>query len=215
MTIVLSTKIDLCFPSFGNFLPVDHGFALYSAISRVLPVIHKDQNVGVKLVSGRYVGGGLLDISPASELVLRIPVDNIGQYLKLAGKKLEVLGHIIIVGVPFIRPLLPAIALYSPLVTTKNGHDLIRFEKEIKRQIAKLNIKGNFNIGRRRTFQVHGKQIVGFELFLTNLNASESIRLQEHGLGGRRKFGCGLFYKWSKSSVDSYEKLSKTTSEIP
>jgi hypothetical protein len=25
------------------------------------------------------------------------------------------------------------------------------------------------------------------------LNAAESLRLQEHGLGGRRKMGCGVF----------------------
>ncbi|MDZ7262078.1 MAG: type I-MYXAN CRISPR-associated protein Cas6/Cmx6, partial [candidate division KSB1 bacterium] len=176
--------------------PVDHGFALYGSLSRVLPVIHEDREVGLKLVRGRYVGNGLLDISPNSELVLRLPGSKVGQYLGLAGKNLEVAGHILRVGVPQTRALVPAVALYSPLVTTKNGHDPARFEKEIKNQMARMKLKGRLHIGRRRTFQVHGKQVVGFEVLVTELTAPESILLQEQGLGGRRKMGCGFFERW-------------------
>lgn len=193
MSFVSESRIDLCFPVLGEFLPVDHGFSLYGAISRVLPVIHADREVGLKLVRGRYVGHGLLDISPASELVLRLPVSKVGQYLGLAGKKLEVSGHPLRLGVPSARPLIAAVALFSPLVTTRNGHDRQRFEKEIQSQLAGLGIKGRMHIGRRRTFQVHGKQVVGYEVLLTELTPKESIRLQEQGLGGRRKMGCGFF----------------------
>lgn len=186
-------KVDMCFPVLGKLLPVDHGYALYGAISRVMPIIHEDQQIGLKLVRGRYIGSGLLDISPTSELVLRLPISKVGHYLGLAGKKLEVSEHGLRVGVPRTRALIPAVALSSPLVTTKNGQDPDRFEAEVRSQMASLNLKGRMCIGKRRTFQVHGKQVVGYEVLVSELTAPESIQLQEIGLGGRRKMGCGFF----------------------
>lgn len=186
-------KVDMCFPVLGKLLSVDHGYALYGAISRVLPVIHENMEIRLKLVRGRYIGNGLLDISPASELVLRLPISKVGQYLGLAGKKLDVVGQGLRVGVPHTRGLIPAAVLYSPLVTTKNGHDQERFEAEVRSQMARLDLKGQLGLGKRRTFQVHGKQVVGYEVLVSELTAPESILLQEQGLGGRRKMGCGFF----------------------
>jgi CRISPR-associated protein Cas6 len=39
--------IDLAFRLTGNKVPVDHGYALYSAISRIVPEIHEAKNIGV------------------------------------------------------------------------------------------------------------------------------------------------------------------------
>ena len=144
-------RIDLGFDVLGKFVPVDHGFALYGAISRVLPALHEDGEVGLKLLRGRYVGRGLLDISPASELVLRLPLSKVKTYLPLAGKKLAVAGRVLTIGVPHTRALIPAAALFSPLVTTRNGHDPKRFEKEIQSQAARLDLNGRLHIGRRRS----------------------------------------------------------------
>ena len=79
-------KVDLSYPVLGKLLSVDHGYALYGAISRVLPVIHEDREIGLKLVRGRYIGNGLLDISPASELVLRLPKAKSGNTSAYRGK---------------------------------------------------------------------------------------------------------------------------------
>ena len=37
------------------------------------------------------------------------------------------------------------------------------------------------------------KEIVGFAVRVEDLTAEESIGLQEAGIGGRRRFGCGVF----------------------
>lgn len=192
----IGSQLDLVFNVTGNQLLVDHGFALYSTISKVCPVIHNDQEVGLKLIRGRYLGYGRLDISPRSELVIRLPISRIKDYLSLAGKSLVVQGNILRVGVPNTRALIPAVALFSPLVTTKNGQEQTRFEAEIRKQMQTLGIKGKLSVGKRRTFQVHGKQVVGYEVLVWELTASESILVQEHGLGGRRKMGCGFFEVW-------------------
>lgn len=186
-------KVDLCFQVLGKTISVDHGFALHGAVSRTLPHFHEDQIVGIKLIRGRYIGDGMLDISPYSELVLRVLIGRISQYIQLAGKRLEVLGQSLTIGVPKTRALVPAVALYSHLVTTRNGDIQERFEKEIVRQMGELEIQGRFSVGERKTFQVHGKQVVGYSVLVSELNAEESVKLQEVGLGGRRKMGCGFF----------------------
>ncbi|MGC8494916.1 MAG: type I-MYXAN CRISPR-associated protein Cas6/Cmx6, partial [Syntrophobacteraceae bacterium] len=186
-------RIDLCFKVMGTKLPVDHGFALYGALSRVLPFVHEHTGMGVKLIRGRYVGEGLLDIAPLSELVLRIPAEHIAPFLGLAGKVLDIRGSRLSIGVPVTRALIPASALHSPLVTTRNGNEQSRFESELHRKMAELDVHGNLDIGRRRTFTVHGKQVVGYEVWVSKLTAEESIVIQEEGLGGRRKMGCGFF----------------------
>jgi len=46
---------------------------------------------------------------------------------------------------------------------------------------------------RRHVLRIKGQQVVGFSVQLTGLTAEESVTVQEHGLGGRRKMGCGFF----------------------
>lgn len=189
-------KIDLCFHLRGEHLPVDHGYALYSALSRALPLLHEDPQVGVRLIRGRYIGGGILDISPHSELILRLPAPSLPPYLKLAGKTLEIFGQTLLIGVPKAKSLIPSVALAAHLVSTRNGHDQARFEAEIQKQLRNLGVNGQLIVGRRRTFEVHGKQVVGYSVMVSELTAEESITLQEAGLGGRRKMGCGFFEPW-------------------
>ncbi len=186
-------KVDLAFQVIGRQVPVDHGYALYAAICRILPQFHEDRLAGLSLLRGRYVGGGLLDLLPKTCLIIRLPVSHISHYLTLAGKKLDILGCNLRIGVPSTRALVPSVTLYSHLVTTKNGNDPLRFNEEIKRQAEKLGMKGKLVIGDRRTISVHDKQIVGYSVLASGLAADESILLQESGLGGRRKMGCGFF----------------------
>ncbi len=185
--------VELIFKVTGQQIPVDHGYSLYGAISRVFPRFHEDSAVGLKRIRGRYAGDGSLDISPASELVIRMPVGAIGDYLALAGQTLTVDEAPLSVGAPRTRALTPAVALYAHLVTTKNGLDQARFESEIARQLTEMGVQGRFAVGDRKTFAIHGRQIVGYAVSVFELTAGESIMVQERGLGGRRKMGCGFF----------------------
>ncbi|MEA1866983.1 MAG: type I-MYXAN CRISPR-associated protein Cas6/Cmx6 [Thermodesulfobacteriota bacterium] len=186
-------KVDLRFHVFGQSVKVDHGYALFAAISRVLPEFHEAGDVGLRLIRGRYMGNGQLNISPVSNLVFRLPVSKVAEYINLAGKTLDLDGHQLRIGVPNSQALVPATALYSHIVTTKNGNDQKRFEEEIKRQMETLDCRGRLSVGKRKTFKLHGKQVVGYSVLVSELTAEESITLQEHGLGGRRKMGCGFF----------------------
>jgi CRISPR-associated protein Cas6 len=117
---------------------------------------------------------------------LRLPAALIPKVLALAGKRLVIGGDTLRVGLPHVKALRPAPVLAARLVTTRNGQDERRFDEEIARQLSGLG-------GRRRVVQIKDKTIVGYGIRVAGLNTAESLRLQEHGLGGRRKMGCGVF----------------------
>ena len=189
-------SIDLAFRLTGSSVPVDHGYALYAALSRILPELHAAKDIGVQPIRGVYSGNGTLHLADFSRLILRLPDEQIQAYLKLAGKKLAVDDHPLSVGVPEVRTLRPVVRLRARLVTIKGFLQEDEFLAAAKRQLEQLGVRGQAHIGTRRTFRVRDKQVVGFEMGVSQLTAEESLTLQEQGLGGRRKMGCGVFVPW-------------------
>jgi CRISPR-associated protein Cas6 len=185
--------VDLAFRVMGTKLPVDHGYALYAAINRLVPALHDARDLGVHPVRGRYVGDGNLQLTPSSRLVIRLPDDGIRPFLKLAGKILEVDGHRLRAGVPETRALRPVANLYSRLVTIKGFMEPDAFLEAARRQLQKMEITTDLHLGERRTLRVKDKQVVGFEVTALGLDAEDSIRLQDMGIGGRRRMGCAIF----------------------
>ena len=190
------SHVDLAFRLNGSAIPVDHGYALYAAVSRIVPEIHQATNIGVQPIRGIYTGNGKLQLSPASRLIVRLPDEAIRPYLKLAGKRLVVDDSPLSVGVPEVRMLLPVSRLRARLVTIKGFLEEAEFLAAAMRQLQQLDIHGQAHLGERRTLRIKDKQVVGFGMFVTQLTAEESLTLQENGLGGRRKIGCGLFVPW-------------------
>ncbi|MEW6429327.1 MAG: type I-MYXAN CRISPR-associated protein Cas6/Cmx6 [Thermodesulfobacteriota bacterium] len=189
-------KVDLQFKVFGKEIRVDHGYALFAAVSRILPEYHETSEAGLALIRGRYAGDGKLVLGSNACLTFRVPIEKLPPYLNLAGKVLDLDGQVVRLGVPSTRALIPATTLHAHLVTTRNGQEQDRFTAEIHRQLATLPCRGKLSVGQRRTFKVHGKQVVGYSVLASELTAVESIALQEQGLGGRRKLGCGFFEPW-------------------
>ncbi len=193
--------VDLAFRLKGPAVPVDHGYALYAALCRILPEIHEAKEIGVHPIRGIYNGNDKLQLSDSARLVLRLPDENIRSCLKLAGKRLEVDKHPLSVGMPEVRMLLPVARLRARLVTIKKFLGEEDFLEAVKRQLQSLDITCEVLLGQRRTFRVKDKQVVGFEVAATGLTAEDSVKLQENGLGGRRKMGCGVFVPSEGPSV--------------
>ncbi len=197
--------IDLSFPLLGPSLPTDHGYELYAAISRLLPALHDGLNCRIAPVRGSYAGDGKLQLDARySRLRVRLAPEAIARVLPLAGKALEVGGHRIRLGVPQVRALVPAPALAARLVTIKGFTEPADFLAAARRQLDEQGIAGQVGIPlaergphegkpRRRVLQIKGRKVVGFSLQVAELSADESLRLQENGLGGRGKMGCGFF----------------------
>jgi CRISPR-associated protein Cas6 len=186
--------IDLAFRLTGSTVPVDHGYALYSAISRIVPEIHESTNIGIHSIRGTYSGNGELMLRDWSRLAVRMESEQIGQFLKLAGIELEIDSQTLRVGgVPEVRTLRPGAALYTRLVTIKGFMEPADFLDAAKRQLKKIGVQSELSVGERRTLRIKDKRVVGFEVAALGLDAEDSLRLQENGLGGRRHMGCGVF----------------------
>lgn len=209
--------LDLFFPVLGSTLPSDHGYALYSALSDALPAVHNGAvPLAIAPVRGQYADRGLLQLEPRrARLRLRLPAEAIPTVLPLAGRSLNIASHTIRLGVPQVQALIPAAALIARMVTikrsdrrdrsrTKDYMEPAAFLEGIRRDLVRLGIHGEPGIplvtsgphaGRpcRRVLRIKNRRVVGFALQVTALTAEESIRLQETGLGGRRKMGCGFF----------------------
>lgn len=77
--------VDLAFRLNGSVISVDHGYALYAALSQIVPEIHQATDIGVQPIRGTYSGNGKLQLSNSSRLVLRLPDTTIRPYLRLVG----------------------------------------------------------------------------------------------------------------------------------
>jgi hypothetical protein len=218
--------IELHFPILGPEIPSDHGYALYGAISRLVPKIHThDLQLRIGPIHGTYVGNGKLRLEPrGSRFRVRVSPENMPMLLPLAGKSLDLDGHVVRLGVPQVSALVPAATLFARTVVikasspreqpavkksrdqqkTKRYQEPVEFLAAVRRELERQSIGGEADLPLREAgpragqpcrhvLRVHGKTIVGFSVIVQRLTAEESRMLQEQGLGGRAKMGCGFF----------------------
>ncbi|MEQ8785538.1 MAG: type I-MYXAN CRISPR-associated protein Cas6/Cmx6 [Pirellulaceae bacterium] len=202
--------IDLSFRLIGqSTIPSDHGYHLYAAVSRVSSQAHEPNGIGVHPIRGRQIGDRQIQLTDFSRLTIRTEADHISRWLPLAGKQLNVGGRPIRVGVPEVRSLTPTVALRSRLVTIKVSSvrgespappDAESFRAAALRQLASLGISdaASLTLGKRRTLRIKDKEVVGYEVLVSELTVEDSLVLQERGLGGRRHMGCGIFVPVNK-----------------
>jgi CRISPR-associated protein Cas6 len=128
------------------------------AVARVLETredawLHQLDQVGLHLLRGAYDRRGRLLLGPRARFGLRLPAALIPKVLALAGKRLLVGDDSLRVGVPHVQALRPASVLAARVVTTRNGQDDRRFDREIARQLGGLGIAASAVRGRRRVFR--------------------------------------------------------------
>ncbi len=189
------------FPAQGGQLPADHGYALYSAVTRQLPALHGAAWLGLELLNGVPWREGVIVLpTRGAQLRLRVPADRYAAVLPLAGKRLDIAGHPLRLGIPTARPLQPAPSLYARVVTIKKFTEPEPLLDAARRQLDALGVSATLDLPlddqgrfRRRVIRIHGRTVVGFSLAAHSLTDEDSIHLQTHGLGGRRSMGCGIF----------------------
>lgn len=185
--------LELRFPVTGSTLPIDHGYALYGAISRLIPLVHQMSALAIDSIKGRPIGPGILALAKPTTLNLRLPEASLPLLQPLANRSLDLDGHLIELAAPHVTCLEPAQTLHSPRVTIKGHTNPTVFQDALRRQLDQLALHAELIIGRRRIMRISNHRIVGFEVRLENLAEDSSLILQEVGLGGRRKMGCGFF----------------------
>ena len=186
--------LELHFPFTGTTVTTDHGYALFGAISRIIPEAHTANWLAVATLKGVARGDGMLQLDTAATFKIRLPQDRVPLVLKLAGKRLDLDGHAIRLGVPQICLLKTSPTLYARVVTIKGYTEPEPFLDAVRRKLDELSVTAEPVVGPRHVLKVGYHTVVGFALAIHELSDEGSIVLQERGIGGRRHMGCGIFF---------------------
>lgn len=189
----MPNAIDLWIPFSGRSLPSDHGYAMFGALCRVLPELHDAPWWGLHTVRGQRTGQGAIVVGPGARLGLRLPAEKIPVVLPLAGQTLSLDGHRITLGPPSVAAILPAEAVSTRIATIKGALERDEFRVACERQLARMDVRAELQVGLRKVVRVGGRTVVGFSCRVSGLSGDASLALQIAGLGGRRRFGCGVF----------------------
>jgi CRISPR-associated protein Cas6 len=196
--------VDLAYSINCRALPIDHSYALASAIAQHLPWFVSEEHCALHLIHGAESGNGwdrpengedLLYISRRTKLVLRLPKERIEAAQTLTGKELVIDKHVISVGPSNTRKLADSTALYSRYV---DSHPDESEEEFIDRAVAELRAMGlkfkKIMAGKSHTHNGGSEQeILTRSLFIADLARMDSIRLQEQGIGSKQNYGFGVF----------------------
>jgi CRISPR-associated protein Cas6 len=197
--------LELVFPVIGTTLPTDHAYPLYAALCVTVPAFHaRDAPLKFASITGIGQPNGTLQVSPHSCLRVRLQDDQVRLAVPLAGKRLDIAGSRVRLGVPSVRTLVAAPAVVARIVTFKNADTPEHFLATARTKLAELGVMGEPSLpihidgerageSRRRVVRIKGAVIVGYSLLVSELAAADSLALQEHGLGGRTHLGCGFF----------------------
>jgi len=200
---VEASSIDLLFRISGNRLPADHAWGLCESIQNALPWLENDKDSGIHhlniLESGsgwqRPLYEGWIHLSKRSRLGLRIRRERVNDANVLCDLTLEFLGCSITIGRAIPRELSPITTLYARHVTappqiTSEEMFISWSDNLIARQSTNpLTIL----CGQERHIKTPIGKISTRSLMISNLTPSESLALQQSGIGAYRQLGCGLF----------------------
>lgn len=182
------------FPVFGSDVPVDHGEALYAAVSRECPQLHGLLHFSLSPIMGGEVVRDRLHLRPGSRFYACVPVDYVPVLLRLSGSTLKLRDSVLRVGPVSVDLIRPAAVVASRIVTFKNATIEQDMEQKVNEALQEMGVTAEIAILRRRVISIHGRKVVGFGVRLSNLSQEDSIRVQVQPLGGRRRFGCGQFF---------------------
>ncbi len=182
--------IDLVFDLEGEMLPADYPFELWASLCQLVPALSAHQNIGVLPL--RSIEQSVTTSLPKrAKLVLRIPSNLADTASSLSGQKLTVSGNELQLGAWKHRAIKYYPTIHAQLVT--GDPDELNFINQINQQFSQMGISGKIICGKRHSLTSPTQQINGYSLVLHDLTPESSMKLQYHGLGESRHFGCGIF----------------------
>lgn len=181
--------------SHRDWIPLQHQYLLLATLSRIVPEIHHNKRIGIHTIRGIHDRPGRLKLTSRSIVAIRTPLEAVSNLIPLSGRKLDLAGHALRLGVATLHQIAPSESLFCPTVTIKGFMDRDQFYGAVIRQLDNMEVRRSVTveIGSRRVLRIKDSTIVGFSLLLAGLEAAESVRVQSAGIGGRRHFGCGIF----------------------
>ena len=204
---------DAVFNIHAKILPIDHAYALSQALLQELPWL-EDVNAGVHDISVADGNGweqdhesGYYYPSKRSKLSIRIPKDRLDDIQTLVGKTLD-LGDYQIKIVKFLKPKLMSDMqiVFAKNVACQEGASEDEFLQTSFNQLQALGIQPKkMMAGLERKITTPSQTIHTRSLMVADLRKTESVTLQEKGIGDYRLLGCGLFVP--QKGIDSVDAV--------
>ncbi|TEU22479.1 MAG: type I-MYXAN CRISPR-associated protein Cas6/Cmx6 [Gammaproteobacteria bacterium] len=192
---------DAVFNIHSKVLPIDHAYSLSQALLSELPWL-AEVNAGVHDISVADGNGweqdhesGFYYPSKRSKLSIRIPKEKLDTVSSLVGKTLN-LGEYEIEVVKALKSKLMSdmqivFAKYVACVENDSEEDFLQTSFN---QLQALGIQPKkMMAGLEKKITTPDGIIHTRSLMVADLRKSESVKLQEQGIGEHRLLGCGLF----------------------
>lgn len=195
--------LDVVYGISCRTLPVDHAYALSTAVKNELDWIENEPCAGVHTIHVAASGNGwfrpedasqLLHPSRRTKLILRLPKQRIDDAKMLIGKTLDVDGNSLTVNNMGEKKLSDISTLFSRYISIENASDENEFMEEIVLALNGLGIKPKKMLcGKEAHVSIGDSVVITRSLMIADLSTSDSILLQQQGLGSHRWMGCGIF----------------------
>lgn len=186
-------------------LPVDHAYALRTALVRVCPWLADEPGVGIHTVhvAGSQNGwerpahdtGNQILLSRRTRLTVRVPRGRAAELLvALPGTRILVDTCPLTFGPGKTRPLSTETTLFARYVVTAPDQDEDAFLQAAAAALTDIEIPIRKALcGKTNRLAAPNGGVLTRSLMLAGLRREESIRLQQQGLGPQRLMGCGIF----------------------
>ncbi|KHF26214.1 type I-MYXAN CRISPR-associated protein Cas6/Cmx6 [Solemya velum gill symbiont] len=197
--------LDLLFEIRGREIPVDHAYALSTAITSIAPEILEDGRFGVHTihVAGSQNGWERPDFNTENRLIisrrtkftLRVPREHASAAEeKLSGAQLDLGGCQITLGKAKERPLSKQGTIFSRYVQSDPDESEMNFLQRIANELKQHDIRiKKAMCGKNVSVYTPDGPIESRSLMLADLLTEETLKLQEVGLGPGRHMGFGIF----------------------
>lgn len=193
----IADMIDTAFNLKGSVVPESYAFALWHEVARILPWLDAVESAGIIPLRGSMSGEGLL-LARRSKLVLRLPAALAAQSGILSGQELNVGSGVLQVGAATERALQPYTTLHAHMVESAEDEEM--FLADVDDQLREMGVACKWICGKRHTIKGAGQSLSGYSLVLHDLKPEASLLVQRAGLGGGRRFGCGIFVPYKAIS---------------
>lgn len=196
--------VDISFKLDCKTLPVDHAQPLSDAIHSALPWFADETFAGLHLIHVAESGNGwmrpedpeteVLCLSKRTRMTLRVPEHRIEDAYQLAGKELDIDGHVLTVKEGSAKKLSVLPTMFARYILTEQDTDEDAFLQQMVDVLKTMDIPvTKIMAGLQHKMRMHDGDVYLRSLMVAEMLPENAFKLQMHGIGGGRKFGCGLF----------------------
>lgn len=190
------TPIELRWPVMGDRVDRYSGYRTYAAMVCSIPEL-KNKVWQLGGFSGAN-DGRFIKLGRDSEFMIRCQAADIHLFDRLTNSMVQIGQSFVKLGGILGHSIEAVDSLSSEITIIKLGEDtrfdITKFAVSVGKQLQSIGVDSIPEIGQQRSLLIKGNHVLGFEIYFPTIRHPESIALQQHGLGGKRRMGCGVFH---------------------